>query len=169
MGNFRVTSAPRYHTHVSRLVPRYSSIPKPFRCGCALEYLFLCTSEHFHFHFHFQGSLHHPRQLHPNTPSPQPKSAQVISFSLPWHFQVCLCQDASDIECQNHPHRFGPYRTSINQFGYLCGASYSSSRPLLPLISFEALQSSAVFCHSRHTSNFLICVGYHQTISLSPR
>ena len=60
------------------------------------------------------------------------------------------------------------YLTSINQFGYLCGASYPSSRPLLPLISFEALQSSAVFCHSRHTSNFLICVGYHQNnISIS--
>ena len=79
-------------------------------------------------------------------------------------FSVCLHQDASDIECQNHPHRFGPYRTSINQFGYLCGASYPSSRPLLPMISFEALQSSfnAVFCHSGHTSKFLICVGYHQ-------
>ena len=100
VGHFRVTSAPRYHTHVSRLVPRYSSIPKPFGCGCALEYLFLCTSEHFHFHFHFQGSLYHPRQLHPNTPSPQPTSAQVVSFSLPWHFQVCLRQDASDIECK---------------------------------------------------------------------
>jgi hypothetical protein len=47
-------------------------------------------------------------------------------------------------------------------------SSYPSSRPLLPLISFEALQSSAVFCHSRHTSNFLICVGYHQNnISIS--
>ena len=32
------------------------------------------------------------------------------------------------------------------------------------MISFEALQSSfnAVFCHSGHTSKFLICVGYHQ-------
>ena len=62
------------------------------------------------------------------------------------------------------------YRTSINQFGYLCGASYPSSRPLLPLISFVTLQSSfnTVFCHSRHTSNFLICVGYHQNnISIS--
>ena len=60
------------------------------------------------------------------------------------------------------------YHTSINQFGYLCGASYPSSQHLLPLISFEALQSSAVFCHSRHTSNFLICVGYHQNnISIS--
>ena len=46
------------------------------------------------------------------------------------------------------------YHTSINQFGYLCGASYPSSQHLLPLISFEALQSSAVFCHSRHVSNF---------------
>ncbi len=69
----------------------------------------------------------------------------------------------------NHPHRSGLYCTSINQFGYLYGASYLSSRPLLPsLISFEALQSSAVYCHSRHTSNFLICVGYHQNyISIS--
>jgi hypothetical protein len=33
----------------------------------------LCTSEHFH----FQGSLHHPHQLHPNTLSPQPTSAQL--------------------------------------------------------------------------------------------
>ena len=98
VGNFSVTSAPHSHTHVSGLVPRYSPIPKPFGCGCALEYLFLCTSEHFH--FHCQGSLHHPHQLHPNTPSPQPTSAQVVSFSLPWHFQVCLRQDASDIECK---------------------------------------------------------------------
>ena len=60
------------------------------------------------------------------------------------------------------------YHTSINQFGYLCGASYPSSQHLLPLISFEALQSSAVFCHSRHTSNFLIDVGYLQyNISIS--
>ena len=99
VGSFSVTSAPRYHTHVSGLFPRYSPIPTPCGCGCALKYLFLCTLEHFHFHFHFQGSLHHPHQLHPNTLSPQPTSAQVVSFSLPWHFKVCLHQDASDIEC----------------------------------------------------------------------
>ncbi len=36
--------------------------------------------------------------------------------------------------------------TPINQFGYLCGASYPSSKPLLSLIYFEALQS--LFNHS---------------------
>ncbi len=78
MGNFSVTPAPRYLTHVSGLVPRYSPIPKPFGCGCALKYLFLCTSEHSH--FHFQG-LHHPHQPHPNTLSPYNQQALKLSHS----------------------------------------------------------------------------------------
>ncbi len=174
VGNFRVTSAPRYHTHVSRLVPRYSPIPKPFGCGCALEYLFLCTSEHFHFHFHFQGSLHHPRQLHPTTLSPQPTSAQgciliamaLSSLSSPRCLWYWMLRSSSSVWSIHH--------TSINQFGYLCGASYPSYQPLLPLISFEvrgtAKSFNAVFSHSRHTSNFLICFGYHQNnISISKK
>ena len=45
------------------------------------------------------------------------------------------------------------------------------SRPANPIVAPPSfLQSSfnTVFCHSRHTSNFLICVGYHQNnISIS--
>ena len=136
------------------------TLPSPFGCGCALEYLFLCTSEHFC--FHFQGSLHHPHQLHPNTLSLHNQQVLKLSnshchgiFKSVFIKMPLILNDKIN-------------RTSINQFGYLCGASYPSSRPLLPLIFFEALQSSAVFCHSRHTSNSLICVGYHQNnISIS--
>ena len=62
MGNFSVTSAPCYHTHVSGLIPPYSPIHKTFGYGCTLEYLFLCTSEHFHFHFQDQNDSPVPSQ-----------------------------------------------------------------------------------------------------------
>ncbi len=35
----------------------------------------------------------------------------LYQHSLPWNFQVCLHQDASDIECSNHPHWSGPFIT----------------------------------------------------------
>ncbi len=78
VGNFSVTSAPRYLTHASRLVPRYSPIPKPFGCGCALKYLFLCTLERSH--YQIQG-LHHPHQPHPNTLSPDNQQVLKLSHS----------------------------------------------------------------------------------------
>ncbi len=142
--NFSVTSAPRYFTHVSGLVPRYSPIPKPFRCGCALEYLFLCTLEHSH--FHFQG-LQHPHQPHPNTLSPYNQQALKLSHSqLLSAFIAMAFSSLSSLRClwywmlKSSSLVWSIHRTAIN-LDISQGASYFSSQPLLPLISFETLQS----------------------------
>ncbi len=172
VGNFSVTSAPRYLTHVSGLVPRYSPIPKPFRCGCALEYLFLCTSEHSH--FHFQG-LHHPHQPHPNTLSPYNQQAlklshtQLVSAFIAmafsslfssrclWYWMLKSSSLVRSIHC-----------TAIN-LDISRGASHPSSWPLLPLISFKTLQSIQCFIVQNILQISSIVLDIIKTISISPR
>ncbi len=69
--------------------------------------------------------------------------SHLVSSFIAMAFSSLSSSNASDIECWNHLHRSGPLiaQQSIN-LDISGGASYPSSWPLLPLISFEAPQSS---------------------------
>ncbi len=172
VGNFSATSAPRYLTHVSGLVPRYSPIPKPFGYGSALKYLFLCTSEHSH--FHFQG-LHHPHQSHPNTLSPYNQQALKLSHSqLVSAFIAMAFSNLSSSRClwywmlKSSLTVWSIHCTAIN-LDISCGSSYPSSQPLLPLISFETLQSMQCFIVQDILQISSVVLDIIKTISISPR